>query len=105
MVLKDEKSDKIKSSRTKYARPTRAMRPPPTKLSPSVKNPVLVRVVAAYMRGIFSTFIAGKSVKVLMARQDRNQSKLRNRCDLKNEIPHVKGQKAPSTNSPVKISR
>jgi hypothetical protein len=53
--LAEEKSARTKSSNTRYSRPTTTIKPPPTKMSVT-----------------FSVFIAGRRVKELMARHDRN---------------------------------
>jgi hypothetical protein len=58
-----------------------------------------------YMSGMFSTFMAGSRVKVLIAKHEKNHSILKNRWDRKNEMPNVMGQKAPKMKSPVRISR
>lgn len=60
---------------------------------------------ATYIKSTFSTFIAGKSVKVLMTRQNIAHAALRNIFERMNDVPDITGHAAPRMNSPVNISR
>jgi hypothetical protein len=57
------------------------------------------------IRSTSSVFMAGRSVKVLMAMHERNHVTDNAVCCCRNENPYATGQKAPMTNRIVRISR
>ena len=57
------------------------------------------------MRLMFSVFMAGRSVNVLMAAQERNHKAERAAWVRRKEMPYAAGQKAARMNRAVRISR
>lgn len=88
-LVPQEKSERTKSSNTKNSVPTTAIDMPPIKLHREVSYGYSGRgqLVKTYIRLMFSTFMAGSRVKVLITRQDTAQVELRKGWDWRKEIP------------------
>lgn len=61
--------------------------------------------VQTYIRSTFSSFIAGRSVKVLMTKQETAHAALSRAFERTKDMPHVRGHMVPKMNRPVRISR
>ncbi|KAH6607908.1 hypothetical protein Trco_004221 [Trichoderma cornu-damae] len=65
----------------------------------------LAQILATHIRVTFSTFIAGKSVKVLIAKQEITHAMVSKTFERTKDVPRMAGHIVPKMNSPVKISR